>query len=369
MTTTFIRDPNAKWLPSRHRYALSRLIASIVVRIRKEPSSSNVAYVIDPDQSAIENYAISIWVIATLTCVFAPWVTWWFAFPLAMIAVQIPIYITGLLFNNRRINSIAVWVMVAIAAYWGGWAGKVFYAVVIANAIAWLILLPLRRKILGFALVAPAIAIVLFVKHEWIAGIAVIALSHVLILLPTLIPNLQWLGPVVTRFETDREEVWLTIDDGPADDTEAIREMLARRSVPATFFVVGKHEGEHVANHSASHPAATFWCLGPRRIAQEIDGGVASRWFRAPVGMKNPFVHPALAKRGMRLIGWTVRGFDATRGDVDAIAQRIVGRVTRGAIVVMHQGRPWSLHAIERVIDDLQRRGFAFVIPTDEQLR
>jgi len=207
------------------------------------------------------------------------------------------------------------------------------------------------------------------VKHEWIAGIAVIVLSHALILIPTLIPNLQWLGPVVTRFETDRDEVWLTIDDGPAGDMEAIREMLARRGVPATFFVVGKNDGENVANHSASHPAATFWCLGPQRIAQEIDCGVTSRWFRAPVGMKNPFVHPLLAKRGMRLIGWSVRGFDATRGDVDAIAQRIVPRVTRGAIVVMHQGRPWSLRAIERVIDELQRRGFAFVIPSDERLR
>jgi len=227
----------------------------------------------------------------------------------------------------------------------------------------------MRRLILTFAAVAPLVAIVFCIERQWLAAIAIVAASHVLLLIPTLLPNVQWLGPVVTRFETDRNEVWLTIDDGPSDDTPALRTLLAQRGVPATFFVIGAHAGNDVANHSATHPSATFWCLGPRRIAEEIDGGVKSRWFRAPVGMKNPFVHPALARRGMRLIGWSVRGFDATRSDVDAIARRIVSRVRGGAIIVMHQGRPWSLRAIERVIDELQRSGFTFVIPRDEQLR
>lgn len=227
----------------------------------------------------------------------------------------------------------------------------------------------MRRLILGFAAVAPLIAIVLFVRHEWIAGIAVIVTSHALILAPTLIPNLQWLGPVMTRFETDKKEVWLTIDDGPASDMPALRAMLAQRGVPATFFVIGQHDGDDLANHSATHPSGTFWCLGPRRIAEEIDGGVASRWFRAPVGMKNPFVHPALARRGMRLIGWSARAFDATRSDVDAIVRRIVARTRPGAILVLHQGRPWSLQAIGRVVDELQQRGYTFVVPADERLK
>ena len=35
----------------------------------------------------------------------------------------------------------------------------------------------------------------------------------------TLVPNAQLLGPVITCFEPEGNEVWLTIDDGPADDT------------------------------------------------------------------------------------------------------------------------------------------------------
>jgi len=227
----------------------------------------------------------------------------------------------------------------------------------------------MRRLILAFAIVAPLLAIPLFIERQWLIGIAIIVASHALILIPTLMPNMQWLGPVITCFETDRDEVWLTIDDGPSNDMAALRELLQRRGVPATFFVIGKHDGDSVANHSATHPSATFWCLPPRRIAKEIDGGVESRWFRAPVGMKNPFVHPALARRRMRLIGWTVRGFDATRDDAEDVVQRIVSRLRPGAIIAMHQGRPWSLRGIECVIDELQRRGYAFVIPSDDRLK
>jgi peptidoglycan/xylan/chitin deacetylase (PgdA/CDA1 family) len=79
--------------------------------------------------------------------------------------------------------------------------------------------------------------------------------------------------------------------------------------------------------------------------------------------MKNPFVHPALAQRGMKLIGWSARGFDATVSDIDRVASRIVSRLEPGAIVVVHQGREWSVRCIERVIDEAQRRGYRFVIP------
>lgn len=209
----------------------------------------------------------------------------------------------------------------------------------------------MRDFLLSFAAVAP---LALFV--DWRIGIAVIVLSHLLIVYATLAPNCQWLGPVITCFETDKKEVWLTIDDGPAADGDAIRAMLEKRGIRATFFEIGR-------NHSMTHPAGTWWCLGPRRLAREIGN---ERWFRAPVGMKNPFVHPILARRGMRLIGWTVRGLDTIGGDV-------VGRVLRGvrpgAIVVLHQGRPKSVETIERVVEALQREGYEFVIPDDARLK
>jgi peptidoglycan/xylan/chitin deacetylase (PgdA/CDA1 family) len=248
----------------------------------------------------------------------------------------------------------------------------------------------IRALILGFAAIAP-IALILLWPHAPLLAIAILALSHALIIYPTLRPNVQWLGPVVTRFETGRNEVWLTIDDGPTDDTPEVLELFDRLGVKVTFFVKGTLADAHgdlaramlgrghtLANHSQTHPSGSFWCLPPGRIGAEVDGcnrvlasltGAPPRWFRAPVGMKNPAVHPALRRRGMRLIGWTARGFDAVVADPEQILARILPRLSPGAIIVLHQGREHSLAVLEKVIMALQERGYAFVIPRDDQLR
>lgn len=244
--------------------------------------------------------------------------------------------------------------------------------------------------IVAFALIAP-VALIFLWRDAPLLGIGVLALSHALILYPTLRPNVQWLGPVITRFETAKKEVWLTIDDGPTDDTHALLDLFDAHRVKVTFFVKGVlaaahpefiaailRRGHSLGNHSHTHPAGSFWCALPGRLAMEIDdcnraiaaaAGSAPRWFRAPVGMKNPAVHPALKRRGMRLIGWTARGFDGVVGDEEQILARILPDVRPGAIIVLHQGRDYSLRVLERVIVELEQRGYSFVIPDDSQLR
>jgi peptidoglycan/xylan/chitin deacetylase (PgdA/CDA1 family) len=243
----------------------------------------------------------------------------------------------------------------------------------------------MRNLIVGFAWLSPFVLIILWPSAP-MTGLAVLALSHALLLYPTLRPNVQWLGPVITRFDPNGREIWLTIDDGPTDDTPAIIDLLARREVRATFFLKGilaetnremareiTAAGHSTGNHSHTHPSATFWCLPPADIEAQIDRCNAAlgkqQYFRAPVGMKNPAVHPALAERQMRLIGWTIRGFDSVTSDPERVAARIVSGAQPGAIIVMHQGRSHSLRCIERVIDDLQRQGYSFVIPADERLK
>jgi peptidoglycan/xylan/chitin deacetylase (PgdA/CDA1 family) len=238
--------------------------------------------------------------------------------------------------------------------------------------------------------VSPLLLLVLW-PHSPLAGIGVLALSHLLVVYPTLRPNVQWLGPVITRFATERREMWLTIDDGPTEDTHAVLALFARHGVRATFFVKGalveRHPelvsamiagGHSVANHSQTHPSGTFWCLLPKQIASEIDrcndalsrvAGVAPRWFRAPVGMKNPAVHPILERRGMRLIGWSVRSFDGVAADPENVVARVAPHFAPGAILVMHQGREHSPRVLDRVIAEAKSQGYAFVVPADEQLQ
>jgi peptidoglycan/xylan/chitin deacetylase (PgdA/CDA1 family) len=244
--------------------------------------------------------------------------------------------------------------------------------------------------ILGFAAIAP-VGLILLWPHSPLAGVGVLALSHALLLYPTFRPNLQWLGPVVTRFATREPEVWLTIDDGPTEDTHAVLDLFERHGVRATFFVKGVlaaarpelvreivARGHSVANHSHTHPAGSFWCSLPGRVEKEVDNcnraladatGTAPRWFRAPVGIKNPAVHPVLERRGMRLIGWSARGFDTVSSDAGQILARLLPDVSPGAILMLHQGREHSLRVLERAIVAVKERGYSFVIPDDEQLR
>ncbi len=246
----------------------------------------------------------------------------------------------------------------------------------------------IRRFFLGFALLAAIFFLVAIAFHPFLA-LGVLFLSHMLILFPTLVANCQWLGPVVTRFETREREVWLTIDDGPDPvHTPRLLEILERFDARATFFVIGQRAakfpnemnairtaGHKIANHTFSHPSAIFWCLPPGRIASEIDQGIAAPCFRSPAGLKNLFVHPALARRNLRLIGWTVRGLDTVSQQPEAVAARIMRRVKPGAILLLHEGHRTATdpdfhpRCLELTLTALTNANYRCVLPRPEQLR
>jgi peptidoglycan-N-acetylglucosamine deacetylase len=254
-----------------------------------------------------------------------------------------------------------------------------------------------RQAVLGFLVSAPALALIVW-RISPFAAIGVVALSHVFLMLPIALPTLQWFGPVVTRFETKRKEIWLTIDDGPDPvDTPLILDLLDRHAARATFFVQGARvrsypelaaeilrRGHTLGNHSDSHPSASFWCLGPRALAREIDRctqtlaqldmDAAPRLFRAPVGMKNPFVHPLLRKRGMVLVAWDIRGYDGVDPEPHNAARRILRRIAPGSVIVMHEGRRTrgggsrSYPCVEHVVKQLSADGYKFVVPDESSL-
>lgn len=212
-----------------------------------------------------------------------------------------------------------------------------------------------------------------------------------LLLYPTLRPLSQWWGRVVTSFDTKEKEVWLTIDDGPTEDTLAMLDLLDARDAKATFFVKGvlasvdsetvrqiSARGHSIGNHSYSHPSGSFWCLGPGRLSYEVSAadhalsvsGLVTSFFRAPVGMKNFFVHPILERFGKTLIGWSVRAFDGVRFDPARASEAILRRIAPGAIVLLHEGRSdthtgarINVELLSRVLDGLTQRGYRAVLP------
>jgi peptidoglycan/xylan/chitin deacetylase (PgdA/CDA1 family) len=204
-------------------------------------------------------------------------------------------------------------------------------------------------------------------------------------------PTCGWLGPIVTRFRPRGNDVWLTIDDGPAGEASVwLGKELERRGARATFFVKGASlardpgigraliaAGHTLANHTHTHPVLCFWWRFPSTLGKQIDqcnealreaGARVTRWFRSPVGLKHVFLQPVLARRRMRLIAWNVRGHDGLNCNPDAVARRVEAQAAPGAVIVLHEGKPRSNEAILRVVDELQARGFSFVIPDDDQL-
>src|SRR5262245_14630687 len=218
-------------------------------------------------------------------------------------------------------------------------------------------------------------------RWPWVA--AALVANHAAITAAGLLPRCRLLGPNLTRVAAMGDAVALTFDDGPDPDvTPAVLERLAAHGATATFFFVGERaarfpdaaaavaaRGHGVGNHSHRHPHA-FALYGPKAVAREVRSaqeaieratGRRPRLFRAPVGMRGPFLEPCLAREGLSLVSWRRRGFDAVSGDAAAVAARLLRDVTPGDIVLLHDGgsaraaggRPVVLEALPRLLDGL----------------
>lgn len=59
---------DARWLPSRHRFAIFRLLAYALFRSSGPKPQPGLALGIDRDQSALENYTVAAWIMGSATC-------------------------------------------------------------------------------------------------------------------------------------------------------------------------------------------------------------------------------------------------------------------------------------------------------------
>ena len=215
------------------------------------------------------------------------------------------------------------------------------------------------------------------------------ALHEILRLSPTLIRNNDWHGPVAKRFHSEGREVWLTIDDGPdSESTPQMLDLLSAANARASFFVIGCRadenrslcrrivsDGHSLENHTYSHPSALFWALPGCVIRAEIArcnhavrvaAGVSPSWFRSPVGMTNPCVHPAAAQAWLRVAGWSADGLDGLPGrDPEVAVARIMNNVSSGSIILLHDGTCGrrSAETLALLLRHLADAGFRCVIP------
>ena len=231
-----------------------------------------------------------------------------------------------------------------------------------------------------------AAAAMLARPRAWPWALGAVAANHLGLAAAGLWPRSQLLGPNWTRLPVQSgvsARAAITIDDGPDPAvTPRVLAQLAEHGAHATFFCVGVRVeryadlareivncGHHIENHSQRH-RHNFSLLGPGGMAAEIARaqdsifrvtGCSPRFFRAPAGLRNPFLDPVLARLQLRLASWTRRGFDTVNANADAVYRRLVNPLQDGDILLLHDGNaartrggtPVILEVLPRLLDAL----------------
>ncbi len=202
-------------------------------------------------------------------------------------------------------------------------------------------------------------------------------------------PSAQRWGTGIWKLSGERDEIALTFDDGPSNETPQFLAVLDGLGVKASFFLCGANverrpsvaraiveAGHAVGNHTYSHPLLPF--CSRRRVQEEVSRtqsaivratGREPALFRPPYGLRSPALGRVLPEMGLSGVHWTVVGMD-WKWDAPRIAQHVLDRARQGGIVCLHDGdrtrpkanRVQTLEAVQTIVPRLRDRGFRFVI-------
>lgn len=202
-------------------------------------------------------------------------------------------------------------------------------------------------------------------------------------------PRSGLFGPVIARGPRTRRTLYLTFDDGPNPTaTERILSVLAESRTPAAFFLLGEHvrlypdlsrevaaAGHEIGNHTQTHRKLPYrgpaYIEGEMRHAHDAIGaavGVVPRTFRAPHGLRNPFVHVAARRMGYEVVAWTFGVRDHEQPGPEEIRRRVRVRLRPGAIILLHDGdgydprgeRAHTAAALPGILEDAREAGYEF---------
>ena len=180
------------------------------------------------------------------------------------------------------------------------------------------------------------------------------------------------------------QQIALTFDDGPAQMTHEILDVLKKENVQAGFFTIGKNaaanpetvkrwdaEGHLIGNHSYNHGFNFDW-QSAKTMAAELEQtndivhqltGRKPKLFRPPYGVTNPNLAKAVKITGMKSIGWSIRSFDTTARNPQELLNRILGQLKGGDVILLHDSMPITHEILTTLIQTARQKGFTFVRP------
>jgi peptidoglycan/xylan/chitin deacetylase (PgdA/CDA1 family) len=186
--------------------------------------------------------------------------------------------------------------------------------------------------------------------------------------------------PVVNRLKTKDKIVVLTFDDGPTDRTNEILSVLKKEQIQAVFFFIGKKADEHadilktiaqtghsVGVHTQNH-SLKFTFSDTEIVKREIEESIATveritgqnvSLFRPPFGIMNPIIAKSVRDLNLTAVGWTIRSLDSRATNPEQLINRILKRLSPGAIILLHD-IPITAQIVQELITEIRRKGYGF---------
>jgi peptidoglycan-N-acetylglucosamine deacetylase len=212
----------------------------------------------------------------------------------------------------------------------------------------------------------------------------------------SMAPSGQWYGQTFVGGMAGSEQIALTYDDGPNDPhTLKLLDVLAKHSVRATFFMIGRYVKQHpdiaravaqaghvIGNHTFTHPLLIFKTERQTRTqlidchqAVEDAVGEHSNLFRPPFGGRRPATLRIARELGLQTVMWNVTGYDWSAPPAAVIEKKVARQMRGGDVILLHDGghrttdadRAQTVIATDNLIRRYRDQGYEFV--TVEEMR
>ncbi|MCA1032620.1 delta-lactam-biosynthetic de-N-acetylase [Bacillus timonensis] len=185
--------------------------------------------------------------------------------------------------------------------------------------------------------------------------------------------------------DIEKKEIYLTFDNGYENGyTGQVLDVLKKKKVPATFFVTGHYlndqpdlvkrmvkEGHIVGNHSWYHPDLTK--VSDERLRKELDsvseeierltGEKGGIYLRPPRGVFSERTLALSDKLGYVNVFWSLAFVDwhiNNQKGWEYAYNNIMKQIHPGCILLLHTVSKDNAEALEKAIEDLEKRGYTF---------
>lgn len=189
--------------------------------------------------------------------------------------------------------------------------------------------------------------------------------------------------PIVTKttsqiIDPNKKMIAITFDDGPGRYTKDILKILKKYDAYATFFVLGNKveiydestraimkQGSEIGNHSYNHK----WLIKLKKdefidqinMTQDIierTTGYRPKVLRPTYGDVNETMKK---NTDLDIVLWNIDTLDWKIRNPKKIANRVIGKVEDGDIVLMHDTHKQTVEALKLILPKLKEEGFQFV--------